>query len=235
MRQITFNNKKSYDDYKISIESVSIQPPSKKVIKVEVPFMNGTYDFSTVGTNGDHVYSERQIVIKFNLMQDNKTLLYQKYSEVLTWLMETNKGQLIFDFQKKFYFIVQIEAVPNFQEVLQKLGKLEVTFTGQPFKIAFENLGSEQLWDTFDFESDILTENIFNINGSKTVSVFNDGRAIVPVVTCSDAMTVTNKGYTANFMAGDNKDNKFKIYNSYNTIDIVGTGTIKFMYGRELL
>ena len=56
LRGVTFNGKHN-NELCIVMHSKSIQSPPKKKIKETVPFMNGSYDFSTVGSNGEIMFS----------------------------------------------------------------------------------------------------------------------------------------------------------------------------------
>ena len=152
LRGFTFNNKHNHD-MSVVMHSKSIQPPSKKKIKESVPFMNGSYDFSTVGSNGEIVYTERTITVVLGLPTDSKERLHRLYSKTIEWLMDVGKCQLIFDDIKTYYFMAEVEATSTFDEVMS-FGRLTVTFTADPFKTSIEYVG-DNLWDTFNFEEDI--------------------------------------------------------------------------------
>lgn len=233
MIQITFNNKTN-NDFDVVVEDISIQPPSKRKTKESVIGMNGYFDFSTVATNGEIIYDEREILIRFNLITSNRTSLYIKYTKALEWLIDTVKNPLIFDFMSDFYFMAEVETAPKFEEVLQKNGKMEVIFIAEPFKKGI-NLEGSDIWDTFNFEIDVAQDVEFDVSGSKTITIENVGRVVVPTVNCTSSMTVLNNGYTASFVTGDNKDWNFKLQPGTNTIQITGTGHIKFIFRKELL
>ena len=74
LRGVAFNSKHN-KDFNIAMERKSIQSPSKKKIKDSVPFMSGSYDFSTIGSNGEITYNEREIAVTFGLPANNKEQL----------------------------------------------------------------------------------------------------------------------------------------------------------------
>ncbi|AJA49526.1 putative phage tail component [Clostridium pasteurianum DSM 525 = ATCC 6013] len=236
MTQITFNNKNSYVDFGITIESIDIQPPSKKKIKDSVPFMNGSYDFSTIGTGGEAVYNEREIKIRFNLVTRDKLSLYLKYSKVLEWLLGTGQQKLIFNFMQGYYFLAEVENAPSFEEVLQRAGKLEVNFICEPFKYGAD-LAGDLLWDNIDFElPDYIQNTLFTISGSQTVTLYNpSNHSIIPKVVCNSNMSCTLNSYTANFTTTKNIDWQFKLLPGENNIQITGTGNISFEFRKEVL
>lgn len=236
MTQITFNNKNSYMDLNVTIESIDIQPPSKKKIKVSVPFMNSSYDFSTVGSNGEIVYNEREVKIRFNLVTRDKLSLYLKYSQVLEWILGTGQNKLIFDFMPGYYFLAEVENAPDFKEVLQRAGRMEVTFICEPFKYGVD-LAGELLWDNIDFElPDYIQETQFDVVGSKTVTLYVSGsHSIVPKVVANSSISCTVNNYTAVFNSTKNIDWGFKLKPGANVIDITGTGNIDFTFRKEVL
>lgn len=231
---ITFGNKNSYTDFNLLLQERTISSPAKKKIKDSIPFMNGSYDFSTIGSNGEIVYTEREVKIKFGLPTKSKSELYLLYSEILEWLLDTGQQQLVFADIPDFYFLAEVEDVTNIEEVLY-MGTLEISFVCEPFKYGTSLAGSNQLWDVFNFKTDYLQDTSFTVTTSKTVTIYNQGRTVVPTVNCSSAMSCTLNGYTANFVAGDNTDYSFKLLSGENIIAITGTGTIEFKFRKVTL
>lgn len=231
---ITFNGKHSYKDFGLILEYFKPQLPQPKKIIESVPFMNGDgYDFSTVATNGEIIYTGRNILCKLSFLERSKEALYVKYNLIAAWLLESGTAQLIADAMPDFYFTAEVRELPTWDEV-NKVGKLEFMFRADPFKLGINYEGSD-IWNTFNFESDVAQEVEFDISGSKTITIENVGRIVVPTVNCSSNMTVTNNGYTANFVTGNNKNWSFKLKPGTNTITINGTGHIKFIYRKELI
>lgn len=228
MNGITFNGKHSYDDYDLFIMSKSIQPPSKKKIKIDVPFMNGSYDFSTFGSNGEIVYGQREITIKFGIDTRNRSQLYIKYSKVLAWLQDIGQQKLVFDEIKDYYFMAEVESVPTFKEIIM-FGELEVKFTADPFKIGVD-YATNTLWDTFNFEEDYLQSSDYDVIGTKTITLYNPGRLVTPIINCSAAMTLTYNSMSYNLVIGENKLYGLRLVNGANVMIINGTGNIEFLF-----
>ena len=230
IRGCTFNNKHN-SEIGIVMHSKLIQPPSKKKIKEVVPFMNGSYDFSTVGSNGEILYTEREIKVVFGLPAETKERLQVMYSNALEWLMDSGKQQLKFDVIKDYYFIAEVEGSSSFEEVLA-FGKLEVTFIAYPFKISVDYVGGD-IWDTFNFEEDYLQSNSFEINVTKDITLYNPRRPVGPIINSSASMTLIKDGKTYNIVPGDNKLYGFRLNNLANNMTINGTGTIRFIFRKE--
>jgi predicted phage tail component-like protein len=232
LRGFAFNNKHNYNDMGLVMHSKSIQPPSKKKIKESVPFMNGSYDFSTVATNGEMTYNEREITVVLGMPTDTKERLQIIYSRTLEWLSDSGKCNLIFDDIQDYYYVAEVEDASTFEEVVN-FGKLSVTFTAYPFKSSVDYVGD--VWDTFNFEEDVVQDVEFDVTGSKNVQIYNAGRTISPKINCNATMTAATNGYTTNLKMGDNSDWRFKLKNGTNDINITGTGHIKFIFRKESL
>lgn len=234
MFEIIFNGKGNLSDFGAFLAEFNPQPPAPKIIKQDVPFMNGSYDFSTVATNGELVYSERKIPCSLDFFADNKAELMAKYSELLTWLL-SGQHELIYTGELNLKYMAQVEEAPSFSLIDSNNGNISFSFTAEPFKYGVSEEGSEELWDPFNFITDYLQETSFDVSGSKTIQIYNVGRTLNPIVNCNNSMTCLLNGYTANFIAGDNVDYSFRLKNGINDIVINGTGHIEFKFRKELL
>lgn len=226
-------NSKHNNDVGVVMHSKSIQPPSKKKIKDSVPFMNGSYDFSTVGSNGEIVYSEREITIIFGLPAETKEQLQVLYSKTLEWLVDVGKQKLVFDVMEDYYFMAEVEETSSFEE-LMSFGILTVKFVADPFKMSVNYIGSD-LWDPFNFEEDIVQESGYDISGSRNISVYNPGRSVRPTINCNAPMSITKDGKTFNLSVGDNKVYGFYLRSLINEVTVIGNGRINFIFRKESL
>jgi hypothetical protein len=235
MNEIIFNGKGNYSDFGVNLIYFRPQPPAPKIIKEDVPFMNGYYDFSTVGSGGEPVYTDRKIICSLQYISKSKTALYQKYSQLLMWLLESGKAELTYSAETGVYYIAKVEIAPSWENFVARGGTLQFEFSAEPFKVGKDYVGKE-LWDNINFETDFLQDElIFNVSGSKTVSIYNHGRIVTPEVIVSSNISLTANGYTANFTTTKTKDYRVKLKNGYNTITVSGTGNIEFRFRKEVL
>ena len=233
MKGITFNSKHSYADYNLIMNYKIISTPSKKKIKDSAPGMNSVYDFSTIASNGELIYNQRTIKVGFTLVSYNKTKLHSDLTKIVEWLQDIPQTQLIFDDIKSYYYVAEIEDDIEIKES-GHIAEIEVVFIAEPFKTSI-NLVNSDIWDTFNFEEDVVQDMSFNVVGTKTVSVYNAGRIITPIINSSAAMTVTMGGKTYNLGIGDNKIYGLKLQNGYNSIVINGTGLVRFLFRKVVL
>lgn len=225
-------NKHSYDDFNLRIIDREFDPPDKIKIKEVVPGMNGTYDFSNLLTNGEDTYEER--IVKYTLdLRCTKVAFSSKKFQITNWLTTGLKEPLYDDLIPGYYFLAECEGEIEFNESPIG-GEIVVQFKCYPLMFSNDYEGSD-IWDTFNFEIDLVQDVEFDVVGSKTVTIVNVGRVVVPTVNCNSSMTVISNGYTANFVSGDNKDYDFKLKQGSNSIAITGTGHIKFLFRKEML
>ena len=230
LRGVKINGKHN-KEFGIAMESASIGFPAKKKIKETVPFMNGYYDFSTIGSNGEIMYEEREIDITFGIPAQSKEELQFMYSNILEWSVDIPKSQLIFDSIPDYYFEGEVIDSSTLEETMA-YGKLQLKFTCEPFKKSIAYI-SDGLWDPFNFEEDYLEDFTFVISGSGTVGIHNPGIMVRPNICCSATATRTINGKNYNLVKGNKK-----VYGFYVTIGVdkktrQTNGTIGFKVRKE--
>lgn len=234
MFEIIFNGKGSFSDFGALVDGFKPQPPTPKIIKDDVPGMNGQYDFSTVLSNGEVVYNPGKIPCILDFFASSKEELMVKKTQLLEWLL-SGQHQLIYTGESAKYYIAQIEDEIKFDLISANNGTLEITFTVYPFKFSIDQFGDD-IWDDFCFLTDYTQyTNIFNISGTTTVKAYNNGRSITPTINCSSAMTLTFGGNTYNLVQGDNTPWGLKLQNGENDLLFTGNGTVKIEFRAEVL
>lgn len=227
--------KHSYNDFGLKIISRELNPPSKNKVKETIPFMNGSYDFSSL--YGENTYGERKIKYVFDFRYNNKIEFISKKIAITNWLNSGFKEPLYDDLIPGYYFIAECEDSIDFSEGYIDC-EVAVTFTAYPFKICNVYEG-DIAWDDFNFELDVLQETKFDINGVKNVKIYNVGAtSIVPEVICSSisgVMEVTKNNIIYKFNSGTSKDFVFELGIGQNDMTIKGNGTIEFRFRKEVL
>ena len=233
MYGITYNNKHSFNDLGLTVLNTRvIETPSKIKITETIPFSNITYDFSSL--YGGNCYTERQLEYEFLIKACNSTELEFKRMEVDQWLLSSNsKTPLIDDNIPGYYY--KAECISTEFEDLVKIGKLKAIFTAYPFKIG-ESYEGNNLWDSFNFELDVLQDTKFIVNGVSNVSIYNPSVIdIEPEIISSSRIEIIldDKKYTVE--AGTSKDYRFKFKKGANNLTLKGNGTIEFRFRKEVL
>lgn len=230
MYGIKYKEKHSYNDFGLTVAAKSISPPTKKKIKSTIPYMQGSYDFSNL--YGEQTYEERKLNYTFNLIAKSKLELNIKKIQILDWLMNSYKTKLEDDVILGYYFLAECENV-NFKENGDE-AEIEASFVAYPFKISSYEEG-RSLWDTFNFELDYMQDTEFIVRESKNINLYNNSvRKITPTVVCSSDFNVVKDNTTYNFKAGETREWKFNLNIGLNELVLNGTGSIKFIFRKEV-
>lgn len=235
MTSITFNDKNSWTDFGFYLEEKTINPPSKTKILETVPYMSGSYDFSTVGSNGDIIYNTRTVTVKLGILNCNSMEdLQTQYTQIISWLLDVGQSQLIFSFMPNYYFLAEVQDAPTLEDFMDN-GDLTVVFVCEPFRYNV-NLYGNDVWDTFDFDTDYTAyNNTYTINGTTQVIVGNGGRPVTPIITVTTPMTLKINNITYNLVKGDNTVYGLKLQNGENTLIFTGQGNATINFREEAI
>ena len=231
--QFIFNNKKLYDDYDSILMYLDIGYPELNRIAHTVPFMNGVYDFTDL--YGNATWSERTITvhIRHKSGELGRSMLNGYYDNISLWLLSQPMSKLKFD-HIRGYFTGRVTGFST-REAYNILGYIEVTFTCHPFR-EWEEYEGNNLWDPFCFETDIMQDTKFEVNGKKTVTVHNlSATSVIPLVICNDTMKVTKGGRNFTFEQGETNNPIFELAPGANTMTITGYGEIEFKFKRMVI
>ena len=220
------------DDMNVVLENYSISTPEKRKITETVPFMNGSYDFSTALT-GEITYNDREIKITIGFLAKDKYELERQYSKVAEWLIDRPRSKLIFDRILDYYFIGEVVSSTTMDKILE-YGKMEITFTCDPFRYSCVYVGEIE-WDTFNFEEDYLETCVFDINGETKCSIHNPGRSVRPVIVSTAPMSMIYDSVKYSLVKGDNNLYGFYLKSGQNEMTFKGKGTILIRFRKEVL
>ena len=226
MYGVTIGTKHSYMDLGLILQSKTIASPEPKINKVSIPGRDGDVDMTNV-LGGDIKYNNRQISMTFAYTGDRHTWP-DKYSELASY-MHGQKLDIIFDDDLAYKYTgrVQIDEFASDGSI----GKIVVTVDADPFKYDLISSAAEWEWDTFDFETGIINEggNI-EVNGTATVKIIGRRKRSYPIITASEAMTVTYDKETFNLKKGENKVYDIIFMEGENELTFRGTGTVSVDY-----
>ena len=230
---ITFNRMHSYRDFDLTItrNGRTIGMPSKKKITHEIPYMSGSYDFSTL--YGTQAYTERSLTYVFQFEQATAEAREFHRIEVLIWLQSQTRTQLRDDSIPGFFFIA--ECVSSSWNDDGFIGILTVNFDAYPFKMSDEIEGSD-IWDVFNFNLDFAQVASYDVFGKLAVMVMNVGLTrVTPTIVADSNFTVTRGNVTIDVVPGTSQNWRLSFYPGENSLKIVGTGHIGFEFHKEVI
>jgi phage-related protein len=231
---IEYNGKHSYRDFGLTLESRKIGNPSKNKILESVPFSNTQYDFSSL--YGDQEYLERELTYVFNITGEmGRNHFYVRETDILHWLMPPSKKiKLKDDKLPGFYFMAEVMENPDDEDYFVG-GKITITFTAYPFKIADHEEGHDR-WDDFNFLWDVSQTTAFTVSGRVDTILHNPGaKHARPNIQASANMQIMKEGVTYQVKKGESSSFDFVLKPGPNQLRIIGNGTISFHYRKEMI
>lgn len=229
-----FNGLHSYKDLNLTIEKRKIGNPSKIKRLERVPFSNQIYDFSNL--YGGQEFEERVLEYDVNIAWGDKSKDFFSYeTEVINWLMAASgKVMLKDDLIPGYYFLAEVVEGSDTDFIFVG-GRMSIRFNAYPFKIG-ELYEGNDIWDTFNFILDYAQDTKFDVNGSKSVTLYNpSATTVIPQIIASSEMTVIRGNTQYIIPQGTTKSHDFMLNQNENKLIIQGNGTIEFKFRKELI
>ena len=102
-RQIRFNGKKSYEDFKIRIISATVAEPKKREIKVTVPYRNGSIDLSDY--DGNFYFDDTEVSYKMFVSDTEPVTLLRRIEKIKSWLCEAPQQNIYDNYSENYHFV----------------------------------------------------------------------------------------------------------------------------------
>ena len=208
-------------------------PPEEKVIKESLPFVQGDYDFSRI--LGEAIRENRLVRYEFFIKEYNHE--YRKTLEIKYENMLLNQGMgRIYDTANLGYYFYGkcIEADVSIDSGWQQL-KLTLTFDCYPYMISDLQEGHD-IWDEFNFELDVAQVIEFEVTGTKEITLYNVGApSVVPTIIASSEFTIEKGAVSVTVPPGTSKSELLRLNAGENKLKVIGNGTIKFDFHKELI
>lgn len=188
---------KTFTDWGLKLESMSVSFPEAKTDQVDIPGANGLLDLSEV--NGQICYKNRTLTLNFSLLDD-----YTEWHDLSSKIARALHGKVvkcILPDDPNYYY----EGRFSLQSTKNSDVLADFVFSGdvQPFKMERYTAAENWLWDLFSFENGIVRGySEISVSGSLTLEVIGSDMPIVPEITCSAAMNVEIGGQVFELVEG---------------------------------
>lgn len=206
---IVFFGGESSSDWGLKLYDFQISPPEPQTVYVDVPFRDGTLDFSTALTDGVVHYKNRTITMGFDLLGD-----WSKWLEATSKINNSLLGkklQIRTELELEYYYLGRC-MISNLKDSFA-LGSITITATCDPYKYKLSPTVRE-----------------YDVKGTLSIGPLNGRMPTVPTVTTDAEITVKFNGSTIVFPPGTRKDPSLLFVEGYNHMELTGTGHIKFEY-----
>ena len=234
--QFKYDGLKSYDDFGFVIKDLYIGMPQPNLILESVPYMQGVYDFSSVG--GETKYTTRDIQITLQLDRYEyfiKNIVYFNL-KVVNWLNNVQTMQELKIDYVQGTFMARVEEIGELQ-VTEDTIELAVKFKAQPFR-TWDLYEGHNIWDEMNFDSDWFQDTKFTVLDDeykvdielKNISVTK----AKPVIIVDGNVKVEFDGFIYTFGSGKYY-NQIWLSKGINKVKLYGYGTIEFVWFKELI
>lgn len=183
---LTFRGKHSLRDIGVNttVRERPFIPPPKTNFNEDVPYMDGSLDFSQSG--GRVFYKDKILEIDFALIQSDTSSRNRSIERFAAWLAG-GKGELILDDMPRVKWIAYPISTDDMQIQIQRVGKCTVEFRCEPFNnFMYSTKDGIPLDSDFELASDIPIDwggEIEVNDGNNIITVTNDGSAAArPVI-----------------------------------------------------
>ena len=206
---ITFDNKNTWDDWCIIPENdVIIAPPAQKTNYIDIPGGNGSLDMSESLT-GYPLYENRTGSITFIVVNSSASLIPNcnpiKWRNLVTNIMSYLHGKrrrMILEDDPTYYYEgrFNVESVESGED----FSRLTIGYNLDPYKLTVESTVGEWIWDTFNFQTGIITTRMFSridvTTDWKSITIHDKVVGDAPVVPSITAASTNGEGIIFRFV-----------------------------------
>lgn len=220
---ITIGDKNTWDDWHLVPTSRPlVPPPHVNASYVTIPGSNGALDL-TEALTGYPTYTNRTGSWEF-LVLNGYGEWYARYSEIMAYL-HGKKFRAILDDDPNYYYEGRF-AVDSWASN-KDWSRITINYNVGPYKIEVHGIDENWIWDTFNFETDMVhAYKDIEVSNSEDVVIYNDIMRVRPTIICSTAMSVTFLGKTYQLSAGNNNIREIIFSEGSNTLTFTGNGTV---------
>lgn len=187
---VTFGDKHTYRDWGLlPTLRPEVSPPEPKITRVNIPGADGALDLTQALTD-DVKYKNRKIDFEF-LVIGGRERWSMLYSDILDYL-HGQIMQIVLDEDPEYYYNGRVEV--DSWKSNQDTSRIAIVAEVEPYKLSRISTVDPWLWDTFNFETGIIT----NYNAMPFDSVTTPGQRFYCIVTgrkwIVPEFTVTSSG-----------------------------------------
>lgn len=208
---ISANGLHSFRDFDLYIAERTVTPAEKREIKKQIPFMHGSYDFSTIA--GEAIYNEAELRYVFDIAENTTEDMEQIKDKVIDWLYNILNTDIKDDYSVGYYYNGSIEKVEWEEDFGQ--GHITAIFKVYPFK----------------YKEYLTTQRFHPGNG-----ILNNisSHAVRPILNASKEMTVQINGSSYGLQAGKKEPTNIWLNRGANEIQIMSEdGYLDISYREE--
>lgn len=225
---VMIGDKHTLKDWNLGWTAITLGFPETKTYEQDIPGADGTLDITEAVTGGDVKYKNRSISLEFETPDEDFFEWGVIVSEVANYLAGQKK-KIILDTDPSFYYIGRLTI--DVEKTDRLNGKLVISGDVDPYK--YERCSSLEDWvfDTFNFETDIIREyKDIKVSGEYELCIPGRRKRIIPTIECDSPMEVIYNGTSYNLPKGKSKVFDIWLTDRENSLTFKGNGTVSVDY-----
>ena len=183
MKGVLFDEKHSYFDFGLVLNSKDISLPTPKTYIIDIPYADGSLDLSTALTDGTVKYQNRKIKLDFTVLKPWNQL--ESLRSIIANHLHGKVMKVILDAECDFFYTGRCVISKFNTNTIPATLTIEVD--AEPYK--------------FNIEETVISK---TVSGEKTIFIDEQKMKVVPTITVSNDMSVTFKGEVYQLPVGEN-------------------------------
>lgn len=220
---VLIGGKSMLDEYGLKIESYNVGMPTPITQLIEITGTSNVVDLTE--SFGDVQYKQRPVNIVMSTIAGYAD--WQALLSAVAGYLHGQRMQIIFGTDVAFYYDARISI--DYDKSNEVFSTIVLKGTAHPYKKEVENSDGLWLWDPFSFIDGVI-RNYANIDSPGTVTIIGRREKVVPVFTCSAAMTVTYDSVTYDLESGVNTIYALALGEGEHILTFAGVGTVSVAY-----
>ena len=195
--------------------------PDAKDIVMDIPLMQGVLDFSLI--MGERTFTNREITYEFIAPWLNYGRRKQLERNIKQLIMMHGRSQLFDTHDIGYYWLGKCISIET------------IVFDCYPFMLTIYNY-FDDVWDTFNFDTDVANFTKYEINGTRDILLVNVGStAVSPKITTSAPIKITLNDEVYSFDTGASEDFVLELLPGENYLKVEGDAVVSFHYAHEVM
>ena len=214
MKGVLFDDKHSYYDFGLVLNSKDISLPTPKTYIIDIPYADGSLDLSTALTDGTVKYQNRKITMEFTVLKPWKQL--ETLRSIIANHLHGKVMKVIFDTESDFFYQGRCVITRFSTDTIPATLTIEVD--AEPYK--------------YNIEETVISKTV----SSETIIYIDEQKMkVVPTITVSSGMFVTFNGEVHQLLVGENIVPDIMLSSDENELRFSGNGTVRINFrGGEL-
>lgn len=217
MRKIVFGAYDTWQDWGLTLTSYELSAPEYKSNFVSVPCRDGDIDLSTVLTDGEPRYNNRELTATFEISSGTRDSRVELFSKIINALDGRSVNITLPD-DTTHYITGRCSVSVGYNDLAH--GEISVAAVCQPWRFANdESVRSTAISST-----------------AATVTLTNNGRRVLtPTIIVSSSATIVFGPNTVTLSAGTSKLPELQMPSGDTSVTASGSGSIKFLWREAVL